>query len=315
MSANSYEISVAIPAYNRADYLKETLDSIFAQTYSPCEVIVVNDGSTDHTADVIASYGRRVKAIHIANSGAAVARKTAAEASTGNWLAFCDSDDLWLPHHLERRVGLIKKHPEIDFSFSDSISFGSASIKGKSIYTDAPEHWWNQFESVKNGDCLIIGKNAYVPFLTFNPAWPTTTVMSRDLYDKIGGIDPRYSRMVAEDADMTRKATLQGNVLCDLTVTAKQRRHSGNMSAQVLHNLLGKCQILENHIALNIAPEILHADILSAINEALQEAFVAAYYAQNKDEAKRIIAKLGWNNLSSKDKLRFLYLLIQRTAQ
>jgi cellulose synthase/poly-beta-1,6-N-acetylglucosamine synthase-like glycosyltransferase len=311
----SFQISVAIPVYNRADYLKETLDSIFAQTYSPYEVIVVNDGSTDHTTDVMTSYGSRIIALHIENSGAAFARKTAAEASTGNWLAFCDSDDLWLPHHLERRVSLLKMHPDIDFSFSDLIPFGSAAIKGCTYFSDAPDKWWQQFPTPDADNCVLMGRTAYKPFLSYNPGSPVTTVMTRELYDKIGGIDPRYSRMVAEDADMARKAILQGNVLCDLTVTAKQRRHDGNMSAQVLHNLLGKCQILENHIALNIAPEILHADILSAINETLQEAFVASYYAQNKEEAKRIIAKVGWNNLSTKDKLRYLYLLIQRIAQ
>jgi len=306
------KISVAIPTYNRADYLKEALDSILSQTYLPNEIIVVDDGSTDHTAEIIASYGTQIKSIKIKNSGAAIARKTAAEASVYPWLAFCDSDDVWLPNHLQRRVSLLKKHPEVAFSFSDSLSFGPAATSGKSIYTDAPINWWSQFDSVKKEHYLLMGKNAYIPFLKFNPAWPTTTILTRALYDKIGGIDPRYSRMAAEDADMTRKAILQGNVLCDLTITAKQRRHSGNISAQVLQNFLGKCQILQNHISLNIAPETLHPAITAEINNTLKEAYLAAYFSQDIQQAKTIASKLGWGNLSIKDKLRFLYLLIQR---
>ncbi|NOR68250.1 MAG: glycosyltransferase [Methylomarinum sp.] len=311
----TYQISVAIPAYNRADYLKETLDSILSQTYPASEIIVVDDGSTDNTPDVIASYGSQIKSLRIDNSGAAIARKTAVEATSSPWLAFCDSDDLWLPHHLERRVNQLKKYPQVNFSFSDLSPFGPTAKTDHTYFADAAANWWQQFPDPDQDNCVFMGQQAYIPFLSFNPGSPVTTVMTRELYDKIGGIDPRYSRMVAEDADMARKAVLHGIVLCDKTVTAKQRRHSGNMSAQVLQNLLGKCQILENHISFNIAPKTMHPAIQLAIGETLQEAFLAAYYVQNKHQAKSIINKLGWSNLSIKDRLRFLYLKIQLLGQ
>jgi len=301
------KISVAIPAYNRADYLRETLDSILNQSYPASEIIVVDDGSTDHTPDVLAGYGIKIKSIRIENSGAAIARKTAAEASTCPWLAFCDSDDVWLPHHLERRVALLKRYPDINFSFSDLAPFGPAAIAGRTYFSDAPTDWWQQFPP-PDDNCIIMGTDAYRPFLRFNPGSPVTTVMTRDLYDRIGGIDGRYSRTVAEDADMARKAVLHGNVLCDLTVTAKQRRHADNMSAQVLSNLLGKCDILENHIRLQVAPVELYDDIQAEIKRTLHEAFLAAYYVNDFVAAKKIINHLDWRSLSVKNQLRFLKL-------
>ena len=162
----------------------------------------------------------------------------------------------------------------------------------------------------ENDDCLVMGNDAYIPFLRFNPASPVTTVMSRDLYDRIGGIDPRYSKMAAEDADMTRKAVLHGNVLCDFTVTARQRRHSGNMSAYILDNLLGKCRILEDHISLGIAPSSYHHAIREEIGTTLQEAFLAAYYADDLPGARSVIGRDDWSYRSLKDRARYLKLLL-----
>ncbi|WP_434112392.1 glycosyltransferase family 2 protein [Methylocaldum sp. GT1TLB] len=308
----NFEIAVAIPVYNRADYLKETLDSVLNQTYPPAEVVVVDDGSTDHTPAVLASYGKRIKSIRIENSGPGVARKTAAEATTCSWLAFCDSDDIWLPEHLQRRASLLAKHPEVNFSFSDLIPFGPAALPDRTYFSDAPENWWQRFGTPDADNCIVMGNNAYRSFLVYNPGSPVTTVMTRDLYDKIGGIDPRYSWMVSEDADMALKAALHGYVLCDLTVTAKQRRHAGNMSGAVLKNYLGACRIREDHIKLKVAPEEHHDAVDDAIRVMLQNAFLAAYYAEDEKALREIVGRLGFARLTTKNKLRFIRSLLRR---
>lgn len=87
------DVSVIIPTFNRADLLPATLDSVFAQAHSAREVIVVDDGSTDETAVVLARYPVRV--IVIANSGSIVARNVGLRAAAMPFVAFCDSDDLW----------------------------------------------------------------------------------------------------------------------------------------------------------------------------------------------------------------------------
>lgn len=108
-------VSVCIGAYNRARYIRETLDSVLAQTYRNVEIIVVDDASTDDTAAIIASYGERVRLIRRAtNSGMCpITRNQAFRAATGTYVAFLDSDDAWYPPKLERQVEFLESHSDI----------------------------------------------------------------------------------------------------------------------------------------------------------------------------------------------------------
>lgn len=108
-------VSVCIGAYNRERYIRETLDSVFAQTYPALEVIVVDDASTDRTVEIIQSYGNRVKLIRrAANSGLpAVPRNQAIAEATGDLVAFLDADDLWYPSKLEKQVEWMRLHPAV----------------------------------------------------------------------------------------------------------------------------------------------------------------------------------------------------------
>jgi glycosyltransferase involved in cell wall biosynthesis len=96
--------SVIIPTYNRAALLCTALDSVFAQTFTDYEVIVVDDGSTDGTAAMVASYGGRVRYFQQQNKGPGAARNLGAQHATGEYLAFLDSDDLWFPWTLLARI-------------------------------------------------------------------------------------------------------------------------------------------------------------------------------------------------------------------
>ena len=108
-------ISCIVPAYNGERYLGQTIDSILGQTYRPIEVIVVDDGSTDRTADVAAGYGAPVRLISQPNAGPAAARNTGIEAARGVFLAFLDSDDLWHEEKLERQMQRFAARPELDY--------------------------------------------------------------------------------------------------------------------------------------------------------------------------------------------------------
>jgi hypothetical protein len=93
--------SVIIPTYNRAAFLREALGSVTAQTFTDYEVIVVDDGSTDETAEVVADFGHKVQFLSQANQGPGAARNLGAQDARGEYLAFLDSDDLWFPWTLE----------------------------------------------------------------------------------------------------------------------------------------------------------------------------------------------------------------------
>ena len=106
-------ISVIIPAYNYARYLAEAIDSALGQTYAPLEVIVVDDASTDDTPRVLAAYGQRIRAIRQPNGGAGAARNTGIAAARGEYVAFLDADDVWLPRKLELQMALFDADPAL----------------------------------------------------------------------------------------------------------------------------------------------------------------------------------------------------------
>lgn len=105
-------ISCIVPVYNGERFVAEAIDSIISQTYAPIEVVVVNDGSTDGTAEVLGRYGDRIRVIHQENAGQATARNVGLEASTGPLVAFLDADDLWVPEKLARQMEWMEEHPE-----------------------------------------------------------------------------------------------------------------------------------------------------------------------------------------------------------
>lgn len=103
-------VSVIIPTFNRHAYLREAVDSVLAQTFTDYEVIVVDDGSTDGTGDVIrARYGDRVRYIRQENQGRSAARNNGAAAARGEYAAFLDDDDLWLPAKLEKMMAFVER--------------------------------------------------------------------------------------------------------------------------------------------------------------------------------------------------------------
>ena len=117
-------VSVIVAAYNAERYIAETLDSIRAQTFRNFEVIVVDDGSTDRTAQIVAGFPE-VCYLRQDNHGAASARNKGILLARGSYVAFIDADDLWLPEKLEKQVNYLINHPEANWVYCDVIVFDS----------------------------------------------------------------------------------------------------------------------------------------------------------------------------------------------
>ncbi len=114
-------VSVVIPMYNAAKYLRECVDSVLAQTYKDFEIIAIDDGSPDNCAEIIESYDDpRLRLVRQQNRGLAGARNTGIRQSRGRYVAFLDSDDSWHPEKLERHVGHLDHNKEIGVSYSAS---------------------------------------------------------------------------------------------------------------------------------------------------------------------------------------------------
>ncbi len=139
-------VSVIISTYNRAVMLKQAIDSVLNQSYKDFELIVVDDGSTDETPQVINKYGEKIRYIWQKNSGLNAGRNKALKAASGKYIALLDDDDLWKPYKLELQVGLMDLHPEVPYAFSEFNIFNSSGIvhkyglqtwfKSEQIWTD-----------------------------------------------------------------------------------------------------------------------------------------------------------------------------------
>lgn len=130
-------VSIIMPAFNNAGYICESIDSVLAQTYTDWELWVVDDGSTDNTADVVKKFkDRRIHYVKQAkNKGVAAARNLGIEKSQGRFLAFLDSDDIWLPEKLEKQLAFMNRK-KCGMSYTEYRQFANRSdVAGKLIRT------------------------------------------------------------------------------------------------------------------------------------------------------------------------------------
>lgn len=115
-----HRVSVIIPTYNYGKYIEKAIDSVLAQTYKDFEIIVVDDGSTDNTKELIETkYRNRIRYFYQENKGAPVARNRGVEESSGQYLAFLDADDIFYPENLGKKVSLLDKREADGFVYSD----------------------------------------------------------------------------------------------------------------------------------------------------------------------------------------------------
>jgi glycosyltransferase involved in cell wall biosynthesis len=137
---DAHLVSVIVPSYKTAAYIGETLESIFAQTYSNYEVLVVNDGSPDtpELEKVLEAYGNRIRYMKQENRGLAGARNTGIRQARGEFLAFPDSDDIWLPGFLAEQMKFFEENPSFDLACADCIYFGDTDLQDKSWQSLAP---------------------------------------------------------------------------------------------------------------------------------------------------------------------------------
>lgn len=122
-------VSVVIPTYNNARYINEALDSVLGQSFTDYEIIVVDDGSTDDTAEVVSAYGPRVAYHRQDNGGLAVARNTGLRLAAGALLTYLDADDIWEPDNLSVKASILEQHPSLGGVFSEFSIFDGAGVR------------------------------------------------------------------------------------------------------------------------------------------------------------------------------------------
>jgi glycosyltransferase involved in cell wall biosynthesis len=157
-SAENTLVSVIIPAYNSADFMGETLDSVFAQTFSSLEAIVINDGSADtlQLEQVLQRYSLKpLRYIKQENQGAGAARNAGLRAARGEFVAFLDADDIWLPMFLDKLMALLKRE-NADLAYADALLVGDARVEGLTFMRVEPSHGPVTPESLLAVTCTVL---------------------------------------------------------------------------------------------------------------------------------------------------------------
>jgi len=198
-------ISCVVPVYNGERFVADAVKSILAQSYRPIEIIVVNDGSTDRTADVLAEFGEQITVTHQENAGQAAARNNGIQTATGNFIAFLDADDLWEPEKLERQMSWLAEHPELQ------------------ICTCLMQNFWAP-ELADEAEAMRDTQHAR-PFVA---TWQGV-LAKREVFDTVGRIDTGAAYADVREW-MHRARTLGVNVGRIDEVLVRRRIHGANIS-------------------------------------------------------------------------------------
>ena len=209
-------ISVAVPAYNAAAWIAETIESVLRQTHPPREIIVADDGSTDATVQELERFGEAVRVLRASHRGPSAAYNRAFTAACGDYIAMCPADDLWEPHKLEWQCEALHAHPEIDISFGHAREFGLSDHEyarppGEGILDNAA------FTRAMFEACMIAAP---------------TVLIRRDLYGRLG---PFREDLACEDYEYWMRSLAADAVFhYDPRLLVNFRRHGANVSSRLL---------------------------------------------------------------------------------
>ncbi len=299
-----WRISAIIPSYNRADFLGETIATLLAQTEPPYEIIVVDDGSIDETAAVVATFGTAVRYRRIENSGAPVARNVGAAMATGDWLWFCDSDDLWRPEFLASIHAVAATAPYPQFLFGNFQLVRNGVWETGTKFATAPSGFWEGIASQKVAGGTVFTEPLYPHILKFQPIFPSTIVMRKSLFDSVGRFDAKFARTASEDFEFTLRCVAQAPIGMIETSLVGVRRHDGNFSANQLKNLLGEVKILRHAKAHHDAAPRYAAEIDADIRLRNLEALELAFTNGDYDLVRSLAREIGESGLDFKPRLK-----------
>jgi teichuronic acid biosynthesis glycosyltransferase TuaG len=223
-------VSVIIPAFNAEAFIAEAVQSVLAQTYSPIEVIVVNDGSTDGTISELCRFGHHIRIVSQSNRGLPSARNVGASVSTGEWLAFLDADDVWLPEKLERQLAELPGDGCV--TYSDRYNVGE-----RGSLPDRQSDVQGMFEGDVFLELLLVG----------NVITVSSVVMSKPLFEEMGGFCEDLK--AAEDWDLWVRVAERHQIYACRQPLVKYRFHGGMMSRDPARMWSARNQVIERALS------------------------------------------------------------------
>jgi glycosyltransferase involved in cell wall biosynthesis len=209
-------VSIIIPAYNAAAYIRETLDSVLAQTFDDYEIVIVNDGSpdTEELERALEPYRERIVYLAQENGGPGRARNTAIRAARGRYVALLDADDQWEPEYLAAQVAALEADPTADVVYSNGVIFGNGADVGRELMEVFPTSGEVTFEKVLTCECTVL----------------ICAVIRREALERVGGFDAHMRG--TEDFDLwLRILHTGGRIIYHRQKLMRYRRIAGSLSS------------------------------------------------------------------------------------
>jgi len=229
---NDTLISIIIPTYNRVDLISKAIESVFKQTYQNFEIIVVDDGSTDGTKEYMESVNyKKIKYIRIKNSGVSIARNKGIELSSGEYVAFLDSDDYWIPEKLEKQLLLFKSDRDLCMLYSNFCYVDNDGRENSEPALNLPKN--NKIDYTKvflDGGCF---------------PYPSTVMLKKKGLSGIKFFDK--SLIQSEDLDFWLRISFDKKIRFIDENLAKIRIHSGNTTKSRVDVWLGVLRVIRKN--------------------------------------------------------------------
>lgn len=234
-------VSIIVCCHNRRLYLEQTMQSVFAQTYRPVEIIVMDDGSTDGTTELLNSYGDRIRLYRQEQQGIAVARTNASRVAQGELIAYQDDDDLMPPERIERLYRALAQFPQAVFATGD---YATIDAEGKLT----GQRWLPGKLDERAAPVLIEDGRAAILWPRV-PAVPHTTLIKTAHGAQVGWFDHEF-RYACSDADFLARLAQRGPVVYLREVVSYYRRGHAAIWNDDLRANVSRLQLWEKHLRL-----------------------------------------------------------------
>ncbi len=231
-----------MPALNAEAFIADAIASVYAQTLPVAELIVVDDGSTDRTAEIAEAMGARV--VRQPNGGMSAARNRCVRESTQPWIAFIDSDDIWGPEKIERQMRFAVDHPEVALVTCDYSVFDESRARSNSILEKYAESYGRQSKKPGSGGAIIEKLDESFTDVAY-VLIPSFVMVRRDVMEEVGLFDENL--FVAEDFDTYMRVLARHQFGVVESVLAKRREHATNTSRSFTKTTLS-CLAVTNKV-------------------------------------------------------------------
>jgi glycosyltransferase involved in cell wall biosynthesis len=275
------KVSVIIPTYNRAHLISETIKSVLDQTFQDFEIVVIDDGSTDNTREVVDSFqDPRIRYIYQDNQGAVVARNNAILASKGEYISYLDSDDALMENALEKHVEVLDRHPEVAFSY------------GQVYNVDENGRIINLYKPPYKHSYVREGKEEIRDLIFGN--YISAETIRRSCLDEAGGFDTAF--IVAEDRELWVRLAKRWSVAYIAEPLIKYRRHTSSIMSTI-----GIEKVERSHIL--ILEEIFTDEVMGPLFSRLRPSAYSNLYFQ--------LGGSYYNRRDMKKSRQYLYLAMK----